>query len=167
MTVTASKNQILLARLVVVLVVAFIVLGAILHGFSPEARQRFWADLVGRPGGPMSFRIFLQPIMAVIAALTDGIKDAKSGRSPYFWTVLTNPTERADRLREGLVSTARIILLALAMDVIYQVVALKAFYPVEAVVVAIVLGFVPYFVLRGPIARVARWYRGDATGEIR
>jgi hypothetical protein len=163
MTETASKNQILLARLVVVLVVAFLVLGVILYGFSSEARQRFWEDLVGRPGGPMSFRIFLQPIMAVIAALVDGIKDAKTGRSPYFWTVLTNPEERAGRLREGLISTARIILLGLVMDVIYQVIALRAFYPVEAVVVALLLAFVPYLLLRGPVARVARWYFGHTA----
>ena len=43
--------------------------------------------------------------------------------------MLTNPSERGERLREGLISTARIILLGLCMDVIYQAIALKTFYP--------------------------------------
>jgi hypothetical protein len=165
---TESKSQIFLARLVVVLVVAFLILGAVEYGFSAEVRQRAWDDLVGRPGGPMTFRFILQPIMAAIAALADGVRDAGSQRSPYLWTVLTNPRERFGRLREGLFSTARIILLGLCMDVIYQFVVLKAFYPAEAVIVAIVLAFIPYLLLRGPFARIVRWWRKDAqTNESR
>jgi hypothetical protein len=53
--------------------------------------------------------------MATIAALYDGVKDA-TGRSPYLWAILTNPVERGGRLREGLISTARVILLGLCMD---------------------------------------------------
>jgi hypothetical protein len=34
---------------------------------------------------------------------------------------------------------------------------LKTFYPGEAEIVAILLAFVPYLLLRGPVARVARW----------
>jgi hypothetical protein len=165
MTEAASKSQILMARLVVVLVIVFIVLGASWYGFSEDVRQRVWQNLLDRPGGPMTFRIILQPIMAAIAALHDGIKDARSGRSPYFWTVLTNPKERGGRLREGLISTARIILLGLGMDVIYQFVVLKTFYPGEAVIVALVLAFVPYLLLRGPIARIVRGWRGGSPAN--
>ena len=113
----------------------------------------------------MTFRFILQPLMAAIVALLDGIKDAKSGRSPYLWTVLANPRERGSRLYEGLIATARIILLGLCMDAIYQVVEFKTFYPVEAVIVAIVLGFVPYLLLRGPFRRIAAWWRGDQHAE--
>jgi len=162
---TASKSQVFLARLVVLLIIAFIVIGVIWYGFSADVRQRVWQDLLDRPGGPMTFRIILQPIMAAIAALLDGIKDAKSGRSPYLWTVLTNPAERGGRLREGLISTARIILLGLGIDAIYQFVVLKTFYPGEAVIVAIMLAFVPYLLLRGPFARIARWWRGDIRAD--
>jgi hypothetical protein len=168
MTETASKPQIFLANLVVVLVVAFSVVGAIWYGFSAEVRQRVWEDLIDRPGGPMTFRFILQPIMAAFAALHDGMKDATLGRSPYLWTILVNSKERGGRLREGLIATARVILLGLCMDVIYQIIVLKSFYPGEAVIVAIVLAFVPYMLLRGPIARIARWRRGNIpTNEIR
>ena len=51
MTETASKTQVLLARLAVGLVVAFAVLGLALYGFSAEVRQRIWQNLLDRPPG--------------------------------------------------------------------------------------------------------------------
>ncbi len=98
----------------------------------------------------MTFRFILQPIMAAFAALHDGMKDATSGRSPYLWTILVDSKERGGRLREGLIATARVILLGLCMDVIYQLVVLKTFYPGEAVIVALVLAFVPYLIPARP-----------------
>lgn len=129
--------------------------------------ERFWTDLTDRPGGPMSFRFFLQPIMAAIAAWHDGKKDAATGRSPYFWTVLTDPEQRRSRLREGVKATSRILILGLVMDLIYQVIVFKAFYPVEAIVIAVVLAFVPYLLLRGPFARLIKRrqaYKAPMTG---
>ena len=110
----------------------------------------------------MTFRFILRPAMAAIAALRDGVNDAKSRRSPYFWALLANPFERG---YEGLISTARVILLGLCMDAIYQWIVLKTFYPGEAVIVAIALAFFPYLLLRGPIARLVRWRIDAASGE--
>jgi hypothetical protein len=160
-----SKTQILLTRLVIVLLVAFTAVGIFWYGFSEEVRHRVWQQLIERPGGPMTFRFILQPAMAAIAALRDGVKDARTGRSPYFWTLLTNPFARGHRLYEGLISTARVILLGLCMDAIYQWIVLKTFYPGEAVIVAVALAFFPYLLLRGPIARLARWRIDGASGE--
>jgi hypothetical protein len=155
---TESKTQVLLARMVVVVVAALVVIGLIWYGFSAEVHDRIWRDILDRPGGPMSLRFLLQPAMAAITAWHDGVKDARTGRSPYFWTVLTDPAKRGGRLREGLISTTRIILMGLIMDVIYQLTVLKTFYPGEAVLIAILLAFVPYLLLRGPFARGARWW---------
>lgn len=155
----------IVAWIAITLVVAFSVIGLIWNGFSDEIRHRVWTDLVDRPGGPMTFRFVLQPAMAALAALHDGIRDARLGRSPYFWTIVRDPQRRARRLREGLVSTARIILLGLGMDAIYQYKVLDTFYPAEAVIIALTLAVVPYLVLRGPIARVARRWRSSPASE--
>jgi hypothetical protein len=165
MTETVSKTKIFLARLVVVLVVAFVVLGVVLHGLSVTAFERIWQNLLDRPSGPMTFRFVLQPIMATIAAMVDGVKDARTGRTPYLWTILRNPAERGSRLNEGLIATARVILLGLCMDVIYQFIAFDTFHPAEAVIIAGLLAFVPYLLLRGPIARVARWWLGRGSAN--
>jgi hypothetical protein len=93
--------------------------------------------------------------------------NAKSRRPPYFWALLTNPFAGGRRLYEGLISTARVILLGLCMDAIYQWIVLKTFYPAEAVIVAIALAFFPYVLLRGPITRIARWRLDAASGESR
>jgi hypothetical protein len=162
MAKTASKTEILLAQVAIILLVAFTIFGIGWYGFSDEVRHRVWEQLVARPTGPMAFRFILQPVMAGIVALRDGIADAKAGRKAYFWTLLADPLERGGRLREGLIATARIILLGLGMDVIYQLIALKTFYPGEAVIVAIALAFFPYLLLRGPIARIARWWLDSA-----
>ena len=105
-TRTASKAQIVLAQLVVALMIAFVALGVAWYGFSAEVRERVWQNLLDRPGGPMTFRFVLQPIMATIAAMHDGVTDARTGRSPYLWTIFSNPEQRGARLREGLISTA-------------------------------------------------------------
>ena len=163
-----SKTKIFLARLVIVLMLGFVVLGIAMHGLSVPVFERIWQNLLERPGGPMTFRFVLQPIMATIAALVDGVRDARTGRDPYFWTILTNPAKRASRLHEGLIATARVILLGLCMDLIYQFIVFDTFHPAEAVIIAGLLAFVPYLLLRGPITRVARWWLGRrSANEIR
>ena len=153
---TATKAQILAARLAAALIVALVVLGLLWYGISTEVADRIWRDILARPGGPMTFRFVLQPSMAGLAALRDGIRDARTGDAPYLWSVLTNPAARGDRLREGWIATARIILLGLGMDAAYQVIVLDRFYPGEAAIVAILLAFIPYVLLRGLIGRLAR-----------
>jgi hypothetical protein len=150
------KYKLFVARLVVVLMLAFIVFGLAWYGFSAEVRWRIWQNLVNRPDGPMVFRFILQPVMASIAAFRDGLKDARSGRAPFLVTVLTNPEKRAGRLNEALVATAQIILLGLIMDGIYQFIEFDAFHPGEAVIIALLLAFVPYLLLRGLFMHVAR-----------
>jgi hypothetical protein len=121
-----------------------------------EPFQRIWENLLVRPSGPLGFRFILQPAVAAILAVRDGMKDAREGRSPYFWTVLSNPAERRSRLSEGMKATGKIMILAIVLDAVYQIIKLRTFYPGEAVIIAFVLGFLPYLILRGPAARIAR-----------
>ncbi len=94
-----------------------------------------------------------------MASATRGL-DARPilGRDP------ARSEERSGRLWEGIISTARIIILGVVMDTIYQWVVFKTFYPGQAVVIAILLAFVPYLLLRGPIERIARrWIAQPAS----
>ncbi len=120
---------------------------------------RGWMNVVARVGGPMTFRIILQPTMAALLALRAGLKDAREGRPAYFWAVLTNRTQRPDLLREGWKAVGRVFILAVIMDVIYQLIVLRWVYPLELLVVAIVLAIVPYILVRGPVSRLARRWR--------
>jgi hypothetical protein len=129
---------------------------------------RVWMNLGDRVGGPMTFRIILQPTMAALLALRAGLKDSRDGRPPYFWTVLTDAANRTDLLREGWKAIARVFLLAVIMDVIYQWIVARWIYPLEVVVVAILLAVVPYLLIRGPVNRIARrWRRKEESSSDR
>jgi uncharacterized membrane protein len=155
----------LLAKTVIVLAIVMVMVGIVWHGIHPGTFDRIWHDLVARPDGQMSFRFFLQPTMAAIAAYHDGVKDARMGRSPFFRAVVHEPETRAARLKEALNDTARIILLGIGMDVIYQYKAFGTFYPAEALDIALLLAFVPYLLLRGPIERIASRLLSKKQGD--
>ena len=149
------------------LMIGLILLGVIWYGVTFESLGRLWDDILDRPGGPMTFRFILQPAMAAIAAFRDGVTTHVSGARPIFSALLRgvrSPEGRSGRLWEGFVSTARILILAIVMDAIYQWLVLGTFYPVQAVVIAILLAFVPYLLLRGPMERLARhWFARSAA----
>jgi len=119
-----------------------------------------WVRIVGnladRVSGPMSFRFLLQPIMAAIFAIISGLKDAKAGNPPYFWSLLSDKSQRAAMLKDGWKSVGKVFVLAMILDLIYQIVVLRFFYPGEMLIVAILLAIVPYLILRGLVTRIAR-----------
>ena len=106
----------------------------------------------------MWFRFILQPTMAGIFALRAGVKDARTGQPAYFWAVLSNPAHRRDLLRDGWKDVAKVFGIALVLDAIYQLIQLRWFYPVQALIIAFGLAFVPYLLLRGPFRRIAGWW---------
>ena len=150
MTGDDARKLSLLARVVLAALILLIISGIAWRGITVQIILRIWHNLVERPSEPMAFRFILQPLMGAIAAFLHGRRDARAGR-----------------LREGLNATARIILLGIVMDVIYQIIVLKRFYPVESVIVAVALGFVPYFVLRGIVTRVLLvWYGHKSLRQV-
>jgi hypothetical protein len=118
---------------------------------------RLLENLVDRVSGPMKFRLFLQPTMAAIFAIRAGLKDARTDQPPYFWALVTNPAHRRDMLRDGWTDVGKVFVLALVLDVVYQLIVARFVYPGEVVIVAFFLAIVPYLVLRGLITRFARF----------
>ena len=121
-----------------------------------EVLTRIWENFGGRIGGPLSFRLLLQPVVAAVLAIRAGLQDARTGRPPYFWTILTSPDDRRALLREGWKAVAQIFVLAVIMDALYQLIVFRWVYPVELLLVAFLLACVPYLLIRGPVNRIAR-----------
>lgn len=119
-----------------------------------EILHRIFENLSDRVSGPMKFRLVLQPIMAAIAAVRSGLKDAREGRPPYFWALFTDPEHRRELLRDGWKSVARVFIFAVSIDAVYQYIVLCWFYPAEALLVAAILALLPYLLIRGPVNRV-------------
>ena len=104
----------------------------------------------------MTFRLILQPSVAIFFAIRGGISDARAGREPHGWAILTDSTKRKELLRESWQDVAKVFLAAVIIDLIYQVMELRWFYPEEALIVATCLALLPYLLLRGPVNRIAQ-----------
>ena len=112
-------------------------------------------NMVERVTGPMKFRLLLQPAMATFFAIRSGLQDAKEGKPPYFWGLFTDKGERESMLKNGWKSVGKVFILAIVLDVVYQLIEHRwTVYPGEAVLVAIILAIVPYLVIRGPVNRI-------------
>ena len=114
-------------------------------------------NLTARLDGPLHFRFILQPLMSVLLAIRDGLRDAGNGDRAYLWSIVADSDQRSALLRAGLKSVARLFLLAFGVDVIYQIVAFRKVYPSEALVTATLLAAVPYVLLRGPVNRIEQF----------
>jgi hypothetical protein len=131
-----------------------------------EIWSRFIENLFGRLDGPLHFRFIMQPTMAIIFAVIDGVKDAKLGKTAYFWAVAKHPDQRQELLKIGWKRIGKIFILAVILDVIYQIKVHHWFYPGETLVVAILLAIVPYLLVRGPINRIVAWRRRKAIRDL-
>ena len=120
---------------------------------------RVWENLIGRIGGPLTFRLIIQPMVAAWFAIRAGWNDARRGRVPYGWAIIANPVNRRDLLREGWKDIAYVFLAAVVIDLVYQIIELRWFHPEEALIVAATLALLPYLLLRGLTNRVSRHLR--------
>jgi hypothetical protein len=125
-----------------------------------EMWTRVGEQLMARVSGPMHFRLVLQPVMALIFAVIAGLRDARAGRRPYFWSLISDAGHREEIIEDGWKSVGRVFILALVLDAIYQAYVIHYFYLGEAIIVAVVLALVPYLVLRGLVTRIARKWLG-------
>jgi hypothetical protein len=106
----------------------FTALALIVHPFA----KRF--------AGPLRFRLVLQPLMATYLALRHGLQDAKTGQTPYFWSVFTSADHRRALLAEGWKDVGKLFTLAAVLDAVYQFLVMRWINPLDAIGVAGVLG---------------------------
>jgi hypothetical protein len=122
----------------------------------------FVEGFLARLQGPMSFRLFLQPLVALVFAIRDGRKDAREGRPPYFWALFTDPGHRRDMVMSGWKSIGKVFIIAIVLDFVFQYIVFHDFRPVGALLAGLILALVPYLLLRGPVSRLMRH---QAKGE--
>ncbi len=104
----------------------------------------------------MTFRLIMQPAMAVLLAIRAGLRDAREGQPPFLWTVFSHPGRRRELLLRAWSDVGNVFILALVLDSIYQVMVHSGIYPLELLLTATILAVVPYVIVRGPVTRLAR-----------
>jgi len=121
--------------------------------------SNFISDFIGRLDGPLHFRFYAQPLMAILLAFRDGRQDARQGSGFFAWTVVSDPAHRRQLLLDGWKRISRVFFIALAIDFIYQLIVRNGFHPLQALWVALLLAILPYMAFRGPVNRLfCRWY---------
>jgi hypothetical protein len=121
--------------------------------------HQVWQRIAARPSGPFALRFYLQPAMATIFAVRDGLRDAQAGKPAYFWSLFSDRENRRQRIREGWKSVGKIFIVAVILDIVYQLAVLHTVHPLETLLVATTLALIPYVIFRGPINRVVRKVR--------
>jgi len=84
--------------------------------------------------------------MASFIAFRAARRDAQELRPPYVWALVWRG--RSELLREGWRDIARVFLLAIIVDVVYELVFEHWFYPLETVTVAVTVAIAPYLIIR-------------------
>jgi len=121
-----------------------------------EALRRVWENLIGRADGPMNLRLLIQPAVAVFFAIRAGLRDARSCRPPFLWTVFSDPDQRRELLRQGWRDIGTVFIVALILDLIYQIIVNSGIYVLESLLTATILAILPYAMIRGLVTRLAR-----------
>jgi hypothetical protein len=93
--------------------------------------------------------------VSAILAIRAGLIDAREGRLPYFWVLAFNADDRGQLLRQGWKDMGKIYVIAVILDVVYQLIALHTVYPGEALLVGCLLAVIPYVFIRVPVTRIA------------
>lgn len=129
-----------------------------------DAIQRFVQGFLSRLEGPFSFRMIIQPLMAVIFATIDGLKDAKLGKPAYVWAMFGSAEHRRELLKDGWKHFGKIFILGMILDVVYQLKVHQPLHVGGVIIAALVLAVLPYMALRGPINRIARLFSRKPPG---
>lgn len=126
---------------------------------------RICNDLIGRAEGPMNFRCIMQPLIAISLAVRAGLRDEREGRPPFLWMLIWMPGERTDLVKRAWRDISRIFIIAIVLDIGYQHFILKEIYFGELILTALLLAVLPYFLVRGPVCRIARMKRKAKDSE--
>jgi hypothetical protein len=121
-----------------------------------ETIARGLENLLGRFGGPMSFRLLMQPAVAIFFATRAGIRDARENKPTFLGCALSNPRSWSPRMRQSWRDVGAVFIVALVLDAIYQIVVHSGIFTLEMLITATVLALVPYMVFRDLVSRVAR-----------
>ena len=125
-----------------------------------EILSRGVEQLLGRASGPLHLRLVIMPTVVTFLAIRAGLRDAREGQPAFLWGIIADPRGRRQRILSAWKDITRIFIVAIVLDTVYQLIVLRAFYVVQALIVAVACAIVPYVLFRGPITRLARVLSG-------
>ena len=120
-----------------------------------EIFSRVWSDFVARTTGPMWFRLIIQPAVAVAFGVRAGLANARRDPSRSHPVRSLDPEFRRVMFRQALHDVGKVFIVGIGLDAAFQLIALRAFYPLEALFVGFLLVALPYQIVRSAIVWLA------------
>ena len=117
--------------------------------------QQFMAAVGFRTSGPMNLRFIIQPLIALVFSVLDGVRDAKAGRHLYLLSLIREPANRKKYALEGWRSIGKVFIIAVILDFIFQVLFMGQLNLVGSLLAGLILAVFPYMLLRGPVNFIA------------
>ncbi|HEY2547770.1 MAG TPA: hypothetical protein VGI46_16990 [Candidatus Acidoferrum sp.] len=149
-------------------VLTFLVIAVLLIGVPGALRRliqtggpylftkEFFEDLLARLFGAGRLRFILQPTVAALIGMRDGIKDAREGHPPFLLALRSGLAGKNALLRSAFKSIRDLMSIAILLDVISQFLIFRRIHPGAALLVGPLLIAVPYAVSRALTNRVSR-----------
>lgn len=120
----------------------------------------FWATIAADLTGRGKIRLIVQPLIGLIFGIRMGREDARLGHEPFLLRLARGADNRRALLGEALRQVLLPFAVAVGLDALLQALTLHRVRPLAAVVVGLLLVFVPYAVAR---ALAGRWARRAST----
>ena len=122
--------------------------------------------IVARLTGPMSFRFGLQPAVAIVLGIRDGLADARAGTPPFIYDLVFRPRDRGRNLKSALKALLTPIIVATILDCIAQYLIFKHVRPGVALVVGAFVMGLPYALARGVSNRIATFRQHGEKPQV-
>ncbi len=116
--------------------------------------SKFLDDLAARITGPMSFRFFVQPMVAIMLGIRDGKLDSKAGTPPFLYNVIFKKENYRSQLRNALHALLKPVIVGIVLDALAQYLIFKHIRPLPALLVGTFIMGVPYSLSRGISNRI-------------
>ena len=127
------------------------------------ARVDFWQTIAASLAGKAKLRLILQPALAVLLGFRLGIADARQAKMPFIRRLLTSSGERWRVLGQSIRAAILPLALAFVIDAIVQYLLMRSVRPVAAVVVGVLLVWLPFVAARSLANRA--WTYGHERGR--
>jgi hypothetical protein len=114
----------------------------------------FWDSIWHELTTAGRFRLIIQPALAMVLGVRIGLADARAGSQPFIARLIRSPHERWSLLRESIVHAAKPLTLALLMDGLFQYLTFGRIRILAAIIVGILLVWLPFSSTRGLTNRV-------------
>lgn len=150
-----------LALFVIAAAIPFAIMDTIETGRVYLFSSQFLEELPQRFTGTGRMRFILQPMLAILLGIREGLVDARVGNPPYLFGLLFHTGRRRELMQSGVAAVSTLLAMGMILDVVFQFILYRAVHPGAALVVGPILICVPYSVSRALTNRLARLWGED------